>query len=385
MSVSSDTVSSLVFRGLDFSVVDSDNVRNGLVIRAINQDNQRDAEELVELFRNQYGDSYPFAEVYQTNYWRQERDDLELDKAACLKPFTSIVALDGRRVVAHLALQPLGDGIVEILHPSIHPDYRHRLFSISRLFGRCLQEQAQRQNWRIVFGYNYICQPLAQILATKFLFLKETALIPGFAPVGEKFAAMRSLCPKKSLLAMYNTPLARASAEKTLYPPAEHIEKIIDLYRPFSFNRRFLSVNPEPQYSAMKHSDSPDANNGLSLTYEQSLGIARVIVDPGEIEDWEEFLSFVSDMDLSVHRQDLRLVIQVAMDSPSCPRCSRMLELNGYRFCGVLPEVAGQDYIVFCRYRDADIKHLNLYTRRAKGLQEYMIHSTNKQESFRFL
>ena len=193
-----------------------------IALRAINRDNHRDAERLVQLFESHYGSEYPFKPIYDIRYWSGIGEYADQENRV-----TSVVAVDGDRFVAHLGVQrTIADrDTVELLLPAVAPDYRRQLSKLTRLYWKCLQNQAMRQRWKLIFHYALLNQPLAQVVTTRGFQFKELALIPDTLDSKENFAAqVRRPDNGMSLLLTY-LPILPATRETKPFSSQNAIPK----------------------------------------------------------------------------------------------------------------------------------------------------------------
>lgn len=378
-------------------------VRSGqdeIVIRALNPDNAREAEELVELFQKNYGLSYPFQEVYNPHFWNS-RVDVDEDVEESL---VSIVAVDDKRFVGHMALRKEpGSTRMEMLFPAVHPVYRKKVFNMSRLFWRCILESARRQEWKVIYHYSLLSYPISQVVSAKCFRSDTVALLPSTTLAGQyRSLGIKRQSGRASFLVMYNMLRDTTIFPKMLYTPAEHAGMIEELYQPLKLNRNFRKHSePVLQYTQQLHGQSHGSDNHLenvqmgngtyavtihpspslskprnnvltpfSLRQDPVLNHTFLTIHPSDLSSFSQVAEQVEDFRKT---QPNQLFVLIALDDPECPSLVGELETFGYRFSGILPEVCQRDYLVFSEYQPDELKGLALYSPGSKILRNYMV------------
>ncbi len=350
-----------------------------IFIRAVNYDNNREVEQLVELFALHYGGSYPYRSVYSPDFWQQHspqgqlsqgfNDVVDLEQSRSL---TSIVAVHGARFIAHLAVRSdLASGCSEVVFVALHPDFKKQIFRLGELFWEFMLEQARRQSWKLIFHYNLLSNPRAQVVASRCFHATEMALIPNLvsharlksgesAPRHERF----------SLLAMYHQ-LQPLPETVTIYPPERHLRIIGELYKPLKLQRRI--GGPRPAAHTGNCTDCCESTSVLHGSHQEQLGLYELDIEPSTVLCIAQVLDDLDSLAKTIERENRRLCVRVALDDPDCPSFCAALEKSGFRFCGILPIIDHHDRVIYTRFDPAELSVLQLVTERARALRDYMV------------
>jgi hypothetical protein len=343
-----------------------------IVIRALNPDNRREVEMLVELFVKNFGTSYPFQQVYDHEFWAAKSDDIENSDDGLI----SIVGVDEKRFVAHLALRPEKTyGRVEMLLPAIHPSYRKQVFKMSRLFWRCILEQAKRQNWSLIYHYSLISHPVSQLVSAKCFHSDPVLFLPNYIPSNQyRMTGMWRPNDQTSILVMYNVLQETAIEPVTLYPPVRHARMIEKIYQPLKLNRSFKILN-ENETSILQFGKNISLHDSASSTFcIERFNLCHLMLTPSKLPSLEYAFDRIKEY---TQNSEKKLFIHIALDDILCPILSKALELKGYKFCGALPLQDKHDYIVFGKFEHTDVKDLVLYSDQAKALRDYLANNSS--------
>ncbi len=339
--------------------------KHDIIIRALNPDNLREVEEVVDLFTRDYGMSYPFKHVYDPSFWYSKQDE-----ASEQENLISIVAVDDRRFVAHMGLRhEPGTGRIEMQLPAIHPAYRKQVFHMSRLFWRCILEQGKRQNWRLIYHHSLLAYPISQVVASKCFHSDTVAILPNSTPASKyRLLGVKKRTGRASLLINYNVLNERRVTPRVLHVPQHHAGMIEEIYQPLKLYRIFKTTQGAEQ--AVEPGETSGYEHGLSATVNESLNLQNLSIVPSELRTRDEGLERVFELGREDKNQ---LFVHVALTDPGCPKFCNTLESNGFRFCGVLPEAPAGDFIIFGKFENTDIKDVALYSPKAKALRNYML------------
>jgi hypothetical protein len=349
----------------------------GLRIRALNPDNRLEAEQLVDLFREHYGNAHPFKKVYDRSFWLHSKQS-KIEPGGLI----SLIAVHQGKFIAHIGIDKnTSTGAVQVLLPAIHPDYKPKLFHIVRSFWSTLERMAERQNWKMVFEYNLTVQPLLQMLSAKCYHSETTAILPcpavsyGFGKVNLGEADLGT-----AVLVMSHVLQKPQKDEIKLYPPAAHAKKIKELYAAVDLPRTFNEAKRKVKFDSVSLHNSKEIkvrkNGAVKARSLRRFGLYQVRILPSHLVDFGEAVGVISKFEQQCLLLEQRLTLQIALDDPQCPQFCSSLEQMGFRFCGVLPMFADHDYIAYGRFDDDDIRRLTLYTDASKSLRSYMLQHT---------
>ena len=332
------------------------------VIRAISNDNHRDAERTAELFRQSYLTSYPVGDVYNPDFWLADPTNLDADE---LTPITSVVAVHRNRFVAHLGLKrrPLSE-TVEIVFPAIHPVYRAHVFTLSRLLWQSIEEQARRQRWHAIFHFSLMTHPMWQLIAAKCFGSQHVAIVPN-----ERATAVGIRRPesRRSFLIMFNTFNTSAIPRLVLYPPDRHADLLMKMYESLRIPRTFRRAGADLSPQLVQNDMALEAPEMLK---KMECNVQLLSLEAHHLCEGKALAATLSN----VSRSDrTSTIIRVPLESPLCPSFCEYLEEQGMRLCGLLPMVNGTDSILYGAYEDSALDDLTLYSRDAKALRSYLL------------
>ncbi len=330
-----------------------------LVIRALNPDNRRDTEQLIDLFFRSYGSSYPYKQVYEESFWLNEAEDSD--------ELISIVAIDDKRFVAHIALKPDRDrSRVEMLFSAIHPAYKKQVFKMSRLFWRCIYEQGKRHQWNVLYHYNFISHPMSQLVAAKCYRSETVALLPNYVPPHQyRATGMWRPNDRTSLLVMYNMLKDNSLHPLEIFPPTQHRKITETLYHSLGLNRQIVLNSATTGKKLNRYAQ----DDGIEMSCVDHFELCHLTVTPSALPNENYLVQRLGELGGDSRK---KLFLHVALDDPRAPQICNLLELLGYRFCGILPLANNHDYMVYGKFEVNDLKDLTLYSPRAQSLRKYM-------------
>ena len=346
----------------------------GVHLRALNPDNHREAEQLVLLLSSYYGTAYPCDGVYDPEFWCTKLEDLDGESR-----IVSIVAETGGSFIAHIALRyDTTRNYVEIFLPAIHADFRRQLFSISRAYWALIESMAQRQGWKSLYQYTSTSESALQIISAKCFNSYEMAIFPDAVTCSSfrNREGSQLLCRRNTALLMMHYFNPSGQPPRRLYPPAEHHDKIKDLYSPLHLHRTFLEApRAVAKLKTGKFASEPTQTTleKIQTTFDERFSLHHIRIIPSELPSHLEALSFVNDMLQRSEAQGHRLCIGVALDDPRCPPFCTDLEVLGFRLAGVIPGANEHDYVLFSKYDRPSVEDLTLYTPRGRALRDYLL------------
>ena len=114
-----------------------------LRVKAASPDNDGDLRQLVELFRQTYGNRYHARQVYDINFWKRKIGH----------KIISLLGMREERVVAHLALRtnPKDPSSVYVLHPAIETGLGESGAQLTRQARELISRIAERQGWNKIY------------------------------------------------------------------------------------------------------------------------------------------------------------------------------------------------------------------------------------------
>lgn len=341
-------------------------------IKAINHDNMREAEQLCELFRRQYGMTYPLKEVYEPEFWFAGGEELDREP-----PFSSLVAVHGERIVGHIAVKSCNRSHrVNIFLPVVDPDYRRYAIRLSFQFWRCLESLAQKQGWKQIVHFYCNLDPIFQIVADKCFGSHEIGEIPMIDTSGETSAVVDAQPPAMTILFNdidHNHDIA------TIFPPEEHLPVIEQIYRSLAIPREFsldTTGRNSGERSGFKRISARAEPSGLNqepfeICVNEALRLKQLRLLPSRIGGSDEMFALLRAVDTRTEADQMALMVLLPLEDPAAPVAARDLERAGYSFCGVLPEAADGDQILYCRHTRAfSLDHSERTAAESRSIEE---------------
>jgi hypothetical protein len=331
------------------SKMNNDDMQNSnkISLRAANPDNRREVEAIIKLFKQVYGDQYPFQAVYQPAYWTSRGGGR----------FRSLVAYSADELVGHLAMRPYS-GNQKLMELCLFAYDGSQIGSVDEMMQEAkevLHRQAKRQDWELVYCYSFSSLPILQRIATEGLGFKEVALCPAMARCqdGTRPAVIISQ-------AKVNSKDAAIKTEK-LYPPYWHKESIEGSFGSLGYAHEFL-------FSAA-------GNFGEAVSVDVKLeqvaipGTEVYFVTPSEELNSIGMSDFIAKHSSNSSNQFVFLDVR----SPLCPAVALQLERAGFRYSGILPLMRGSDSIVYARIPSTSLCLKTLESADAKALGHYYL------------
>jgi len=351
-------------------------------VRALNPDNHQDADKLIELFTQNFGKSHPFQHVYNPNFWLRAVDDTEEDEDDQFN-ITSIIAEEGGRFIAHLALRrdAMYPDRVEILLPAVHPAFRKHMFRITRVLWSVISNLAHKQQWRVAYHFSSVLHPACQLMSVKCFKSIEVALI---STCRESQQTDRTqICrPERraSALMFYNVFDPESLAAVTIYPPAQHLSSINNTYAALKLRRTYSADGNSNETQREKRTQVITARRGKIQTEPQFeserifQGLHFVTLPGDFVQHPVSLPPYLHDLRQSTEGKP---VLAIALDTPTCPVLCELLERQGFRYTGIMPLVGARDYILYTEFVPELMRDLPVYSRLAKNLRGYLSDYTN--------
>jgi len=307
-------------------------------IKALGPDNSSQIRELPRLFAAAWGQTFPSSGVYRESFWRGHIG----------RRFTSVAATVNGRIAAHIALRPVpgSPGDIELCLPACAPEDRALLPDFMDAAWEMIRRQGQRQAWRSIFSCGFeSVHPLDQTISRMF-HGREIALLPGLLPTAAgRIRGFRM--PRASRLARessrghavlsFRALTPHDDVPLDLYVPEQHLEVCRLLYGPLGLPRRFWSA-PPAEHTAGLNAD----RRGIERSWYRSSGVRMSLVAPSLVSPREDLEGRCFD------GQQASFLL-VDMRDPACPEFADSLETRGYRFCGVVPLLYGQESLIYCK------------------------------------
>lgn len=303
-----------------------------IIVKALDHDDDTEVVQVVRLFERSHGRTFPLIGVYDPRFWKSH---------AGLR-FTSLIAVEGHKVVAHIALrrdldQPTH---IQLYLPAIDPGYVdfHGLIESELL--ALIDRLAQRQQWKLLYGYALGDLCGMNLLTDPTLGLREAAVWPQAIPLNRIEDGLRADVTFVQRVLQVDGP------QETLYVPEAHREMTAWLYR---------SVGLEPLFTFSSDTGRSPAQLGREMqtvsadrravehrTYRPT-AISLSLVEPGLLADPQATIAQLAARSTRFPFQ----YIGCNMRDPRTVGFAEQLERTGYRFCGVLPFIAGRHNILY--------------------------------------
>jgi len=318
-------------------------VENDLfTFKALNADDDSEVLQLVRLFQRVYGDSFPLAPVYSAKFW----------KVHAGTRFTSLLAMQGRKVSAHLAIRPDRDNPlhIQIYLPACDPEFIAAGQEHHQQLVNLIKRQAERHGWQMLYCYliNNV-QPM-RFLAEDLFQTQEVAIWPKSLPelqIGRATGSAEQNSLRRHVIVTQRllNGASQAGLEETpLYVPEWHRQVCAWLYSNLGLTRLFCT---DFDHTRVKQQFLPtfsaDRRSIETRTYRQTK-VTLSCVEPNLIGDFRQALRQLEQATGYYH------YVSVNMQDPATPAFSAALEESGYRFCGVLPFHRGKESIIYCNH-----------------------------------
>lgn len=295
-----------------------------ITVRAANPDQDGIVGALPDLFRKLYGGTFPLKQVYDPMFWRGCVNDR----------FISVVVLEGREIIGHVALVPdkFSEKHVQLAFPAFDPERFDLLGAVSAEVSALISRVSSRQEWQMMYYFSPSPFPAIQLFMEPSF--HEVALLPSYLAPGE-FRA-RGFRPhigpgvlsKRRNVMMSMKFVGHAPEARVIYPPKSHAEFIKELYQPLGLPREFRS------------SGKVDGGHPLAPEVEvfQRTGVQHISIVPSQIS-WRL-------VEEAIQTSDLLSYVLIHLADPACQRVCERFEDLGFVVSGVVPEKDGGDRLV---------------------------------------
>jgi hypothetical protein len=265
-----------------------DHTVDSLKIKACNPDNTVETSQLVGLFRDSYGDQFPFSSVYDKDYWSRQAG----------VRFLSVLAMRKFRVVGHLGARPesANPRVVQICFPACAAEIRDEAVECAKEAWSILHAVSSRKNWSAVYFSSFSDLELMQRIGTEALGVRSTAILPGYIPIQNprcNRSARRSRDGGRSHAVVAQRLLQNpaASPSTPLYIPERHAEISRELLTGIGMVAAAGRINIESsQNAAALPADAP----ALQSHFFKEWGSAYYVVRPTLLTSFQDSLFEVS-------------------------------------------------------------------------------------------
>jgi hypothetical protein len=310
--------------------------------KALNPDNDVEVTQLTQLFTRVCGPSFPLTPVYQARFWKTHAG----------VRFTSLLALHGKKVLAHLGIRPDRDdsSTVQIYLPVCDPEFIEQHAELHQQMLDIVKRQAERQGWRVL--YCYVLDDLAQMhfFANEVLHASEVAVWPACLPSLE----IESQDPRRHVVVVQKvlqarperTMLSLKGERDLLFVPEWHRPMCELVYASLGLKGAFASelecrADCEDEQRGATCSALPADRRAIETRTYRQTGITLSCVEPGLVPSQRRTVEQLLSLGAPYHYVALNL------HHARTPSFCAELEEVGYNFCGLLPFLRGKDSIIY--------------------------------------
>jgi hypothetical protein len=352
--------------------------QSNITYRIVNQDNQRQIECIVNLFKDAYGDNFPRKAVYDTRFWSQHIG----------RRFTSILIFLNDEAVGHIALQrdSANSRHMELALPAFQNNFMHAAEEISNFISDLCERTARRQDWEMLYCFIYRDCKSLHYIANASLELHETLICPEYLKsslndgvlqkaqnsneqsassqhvlIGLRYFQQTNQQPNNNKDSLLKIDKSAINTETILYMPKRHRKICEYLYQPLGIRRVFSHKSNSALEEAL-----PAEGRAVEANYYARVGVLNTFLTPSLLASSNKKLQDLLKQDVRAH------YIFVNMLDSKCPETCEILENNGFRFCGVFPLLRGKESIVYFKDHGSNLGIASLSSTRAKVLAHYI-------------
>lgn len=315
-------------------------------------------EEAIEVSRLAYS-AYGYTYINEDVYFPERLRELNRTK-----DFISFVAItDDGKIIAHNAFERRDDrDIPELGVAFTNPEYRGHgcLNSLTT----ALLEEAEKQGFTGIFSQGITTHPFSQKTLIKFGF-RDCALMLSKGKEREYKGIEQKKVQRESTVLFIR--YVRMPQKFVIYPPARHMEMILNLYE----NSGFV-----PQIKSPEAFGEPETGrSALSVTTSPSSLTAEIIIN----QYGKDILMQVHNhlRDLCINRTET-IMLRMILNDPFTAIYTPDFEKLGFFFCGIRPRSGGNDELMLQylnNYR-IDYSQLQIASDKGKELLEYIIRNS---------
>jgi len=305
-----------------------------------------DAQGVVALYREVYGDEYPIKIVYDSQVIIQQQE---------IGDMIRIVALDKSKVVGQLAIYrstPTNPSLYEEGQGMVLPDYRNQ-----GILEKCLDyghmEVYPQMQIEQIWG-EAVCNHVFTQKAGVRLSYIETGLELDLMPASS-YVKEQSSQGRVSTMLVFKTYKA---LPQTLYLPTFYAEALSYLYSAHEFGHEFL-------LSQASLSDTPTKAH---LEIYAGAGVARIaLLEMGrDLED-----ALLEQEKEAMAQACCVLQVYLNLSNPSVGAAVNILREHQYFLGGILPRWFNQDGLMMQKIlHEPNVQAIKLYTERAGKILE---------------
>ena len=144
------------------------------------------------------------------------------------------------------------------------------------------------------------------------------------------------------------------------------MSKVGELFAKLPQNR--VIVDPGARKSRANGVAAPSAAEATSRRFG---GITQISVRP-EGADCQSLVAMLEERAAQAEVEFEPLVIRVALDSEHCSGACALLENRGFRFCGVIPQSDGRDWILYSKFDPSILNGVHAGPSQTKSLLHYI-------------
>ncbi len=329
-------------------------------IKACSPDNAVQLAQLVGVFRDSYGDQFPFSGVYDAEYWARNIG----------ARFTSVVASRRNRVLAHLAARPESrdSRVVQLCFPACSEEIRESAVEATAAAWELFSSVAARQLWSAIYYAAFSDIELMQRVGVEALQVSTTAILPAYIPLqnprcarsdgkGSRDGARSHVIVGQRMLEHATPSLA------PLYIPKQHLEMSKYLFGVLGISGISARLDRlDADNAAAMQADAPAVQSRVFKDW----GAAHFVVRPSLLAGYQESLFEISRI------EGAHSFIFVDARDAKCPQYCDFLEENAYLFSGILPNLFGTESLVYTRSGETPIDADALVCPVAQKLARYM-------------
>ncbi len=332
--------------------------------RALNSDNDSEVIQVMRLFERSYGKSFPLVSVYDQKFWKTHSGSR----------FTSLIALDGYKVIAHLAIRPDRENPshVQICLPVCDPDYHSLHEALHAELIALVERQSVKQGWRMMYYHVVTSLPEMKFVANSVLEAKEVAIWPFcLPPTADSGSDTRHhVLVAQKMLPSGATQKKSTSSNNVLFAPEWHLDVCRSIYSSLEIKKAISAerIQDEPSLEMAYPAD----RRAVETRSYRRTGIVLSNIEPSLVSSFKR--TVVSLLEQPCPWQ----FVAVNMRDVKTPAFCQVLEENGFRFCGVLPYHRNRHSIVYACQRSNKISAKELLvpdSALAQYIENYRIDS----------
>ncbi|MBN8550943.1 MAG: hypothetical protein J0M12_16640 [Deltaproteobacteria bacterium] len=328
-------------------------------IKACSPDNGVALTQLVSVFRDSYGDQFPFPAVYDVEYWSRNIGSR----------FISVVAARKNHIQAHIAArpEPENENVVQLCFPACSEALMGQAIDITSRAWSLLESIAQRQKWSSVYYASFSDIELMQRIGVESFGTSTSMLLPEYIPLQNprcaKAGRKSSREGGRSHIVVGQRILDQSSAsDAPLYIPERHKEISSFLLKTLGVK----NLSTRMHEAAKKEASPVPADSEALQSRIFNWGAANYVVRPTMLSSFQQSLFEIR------RAANSRSVIFVDARDSRCPEYAEFLEQNGFMYSGIAPALFSTESIVYSQTSDVVLDSDSFVCPVAKELARYM-------------